>query len=97
MEELNLNIIDGTSKAMVSGGNNGSWNQLVSKINNFHVLCDCDSETRLDSRNNLKSIANEILKGKMTDVPMFDSIRDTVTFFVWEDSYQEIIKLLFKL
>jgi len=97
MEELNLNIIDGASKATVSGGNNGSWNQLVSKINNFHVLCVCDSETRLNSRNYLKSLANDLLRGKKTDIPIFSSKREAETFFVWEDTYQENSKLFFKL
>lgn len=97
MEEFSLNIIDGTGKAIVSGDNNCPWNQLVSKINNFHVLCVYDSETRLNSRNHLKSLADDILRGKKDDMPIFSGKREAETFFVWDDTYKENSKLFFKL
>lgn len=92
-----MNIIDGTSKAIESGENNVAWNQLVSKINNFHVICVYDNETRLDSRNQLKSLAKDILRGKKDDMPILSGINEAETFFVWEDTYRENSRLFFKL
>ncbi|WP_157724829.1 helix-turn-helix domain-containing protein [Virgibacillus phasianinus] len=92
-----MNFIDGANKAMVSGDNIGLRNQLVSKINNFHLLCVYDGETRLNSRNHLKSLAHDILRGEKEDMPIFGGSTEAETFFVWEDTYQENSKLFFKL
>lgn len=93
-----MNIIDRTSKAIVSGDFTSLWNQqLVSEINKFHILCVYDSETRLDNRQQLKDFADDILRGEKGDIPIFSGEREAETFFVWENTYQENSKLFLKL
>lgn len=45
-------MVDETNKNIVSKKSNSSGIQsLISKINNFHILCIYDAKTRMDSRN----------------------------------------------
>lgn len=92
-----LNNIDITTDVITGDNINYSSGHLVSKINNFHVLCIYDHKGKLDSENMLKALSKDIVKGYKTGVPLFSDRTEAETFIISEQSYQENKELFFKL
>ena len=62
---------------------------LSSEINNFQLLCIYNQKIKPVDNDPVESLHNNIIKGKITNIPVAQNNTRFNTFIIWEQSYQE--------